>query len=75
MKSIVRTLMAVLTLAAATVGYAEIPAGYYNSINGLSDGVLKTALSNLSLKFTTVSSYNALPQYFQKTDVYPNSKR
>lgn len=55
--------------------YAEIPAGYYSSLNGKKEGDLKTAIYNLVRNFTQVSSYSNLPQYFQRTDVYPQSKR
>jgi hypothetical protein len=54
---------------------AAIPTGYYNSLNGKKEGELKTAIYNLCRNFTLVSSYSALPQYFQQTDLYPNSKR
>lgn len=50
---------------------AEIPAGYYSSLTGKRDGELKTALHNLIYNHTQVSSYNALPDYFRRTDVYP----
>lgn len=61
--------------AACATLYAEIPSGYYNSLNGKKEGELKTAIYNLVRNFTQVSSYNALPSYFQRTDVYPQSKR
>ncbi len=51
-----------------------IPAGYYNSINGLSGAELKTAVYKVIYPHTEVS-YSGLPSNFQKTDVYPNSKR
>ena len=51
---------------------ATIPAGYYSSLNGKSGAELKTAICNLIYNHTQVSSYNALPQYFQRTDVYPD---
>ncbi len=54
---------------------AEAPQGYYKSLDGLSEGDLKTAIYELVHNFTRVSSYSALPQYFQRTDVYPDSKR
>ena len=59
----------------SAIAYAEIPAGYYTSLNGKKEGDLKTAVYNLIRNFTQVSSYSALPSYFQRTDVYPNSKR
>lgn len=65
--------------AAAVLGFAtaqaEAPAGYYNSLNGLKEGALKTAVYNRIHNFRTVSSYNNLPQYFRVTDVYPESNR
>ncbi|MDE7443555.1 MAG: endonuclease, partial [Muribaculaceae bacterium] len=53
----------------------SIPAGYYNSLNGKSESVLKTAVRNVIYNHTQVSSYSALPQYFQKTDVYPGTRQ
>jgi endonuclease I len=50
---------------------AAIPAGYYKSIDGKKEAELKTALHTLLYNHTQVSSYNALPSYFKKTDVYP----
>ncbi len=50
---------------------ADIPTGYYSSINGKKEGELKTALHNLLYNHTLISSYYALPEYFRKTDVYP----
>lgn len=55
--------------------WAEAPQGYYNSLVGKKEGDLKTAIYQLVHNFTTVSSYSALPQYFQRTDVYPESRR
>lgn len=52
---------------------AEVPASYYSSVNGLADKDLKNALSKLIYNHTTVSSYNALPEYFKQTDVYPGT--
>lgn len=52
---------------------AEIPAGYYNSIRGKRDAELKAALHNLLYNHTLISSYNDLPRYFRKTDVYPEN--
>ncbi len=54
---------------------AAIPAGYYSALNGKSESALKTALYQIINPHTLVSSYQNLPQYFQKTDVYPNSSR
>lgn len=52
---------------------AEIPAGYYSSIRGKRDAELKAALHNLLYNHTLISSYNDLPKYFRKTDVYPDT--
>lgn len=70
-----KNLMAALGLLCALVANADIPAGYYSSINGKAEAELKTALFNLINPHSQVSSYSALPSYFQKTDVYPNSSR
>ncbi len=51
---------------------AQVPAGYYSSLNGKSEGALKTAIHNLLYNHTHVSSYSDLPKYFQRTDVYPD---
>lgn len=70
-----------LFVAAATVAFcafsadAEIPNGYYSSLNGKKEGDLKTAVYNLIRNFTEVSSYSNLPQYFRRTDVHPESNR
>lgn len=60
-----------LIVFAANVALADIPASYYSSLTGKKDGELKTATCNLIRNFQKVSSYNALPSYFAKTDVYP----
>lgn len=69
------SLVAVVVAGLAVVANAEIPTGYYSSLNGKKEEELKTAIYNLVRNFTHISSYQNLPQYFQKTDVYPNSKR
>ena len=63
-------LLALLTAFGAT---AEIPAGYYNSLNGKRDAELKTAVYQIIRNFTSVSSYNNLPEYFRRTDVRPQT--
>lgn len=68
------TLAAALMWSAATYA-ADVPVQYYSSLKGLKDAELKTAIYRLVRKFTEVSSYNALPQYFMRTDVYPESNR
>lgn len=62
-------------IALALTAMAEIPVGYYSSLTGKKEGDLKTAIFKITSNFTKVSSYNALPSYFFKTDVYPNSNR
>ncbi len=55
---------------------ADIPAGYYTSLNGKMGGAaLKTAVYNIICNHTSVSSYSDLPKYFAKTDVYPDGER
>lgn len=61
--------------AAGICVFAEIPQGYYNALDGKSEAELKTAASGIISKHTEISSYQDLPKYFQKTDVYPNSNQ
>lgn len=66
-----RNLFATIALCLSFfTAFADIPAGYYKSLNGKSEANLKTAIHNLLKDHTLVSSYNALPQYFRITDVY-----
>lgn len=51
---------------------ADIPAGYYSSLNGKSEGALKTAIHELLYNHTQVSSYSDLPRYFMRTDIHPD---
>lgn len=60
-----------LMQAVAFAAMAEIPVSYYRSASGKKEGELKTALHKLIYNHTEVSSYNALPDYFRRTDVYP----
>ena len=71
----IRYALASILAAAALTAAAAVPTGYYNSLNGKSEGELKTAVYTLTHNFTRVSSYSALPTYFQQTDVYPDSRR
>lgn len=71
----IRYALASILAAAALTAAAAVPTGYYNSLNGKSEGELKTAVYTLTHNFTRVSSYSALPSYFQQTDVYPDSRR
>ncbi len=52
-----------------------IPASYYAPIDGKAESALKTAVHNVIYPHTEISSYQALPSYFQRTDVYPQSSR
>ncbi len=67
----------ILTLLIATaISYsasADIPEGYYNRMDGKTGAELKQAVHDIINPHTTISSYSALPQYFQQTDVYPES--
>ena len=54
---------------------AEIPAGYYSRLEGKSGAALKTAVFDVINPHTPVSSYSNLPRYFERTDVYPESKQ
>lgn len=60
-----------ITLSA--LGFSQIPAGYYNSAQGLTGNSLKTALHNI-IKNHTQISYNGLWTAYQKTDKKPNGK-
>lgn len=62
-----------MMLIASPWGMAEIPSGYYNTLNGKKTSELKTAVYNVIRNFTSVSSYNNLPNYFRKTDVRPGT--
>lgn len=70
-----RHLMALMALMAWAAAWAEIPAGYYTSIDGKKDAELKKAVYLVIRNLTGISSYSALPQYFQSTDVYPGGRR
>ena len=65
--------MIVLALMTAFAVSAEIPSGYYTSLNGKKDVALKTAARDIIYKHTQVSSYSDLPQYFRKTDKRPGT--
>ncbi len=72
-----KRILPLLLSVAATAAAADrvIPRGYYNAIDGKSEAELKTALFNTINPHTLISSYSNLPQYFQTTDVYPQSSR
>lgn len=61
------------TLVCSIAISAQIPAGYYSRAVGKAEAELKTALFEIINPHTQVSSYNALPDYFRKTDVWPQS--
>ncbi|MDE6755980.1 MAG: endonuclease [Muribaculaceae bacterium] len=65
--------IALMAMAVPVKSISAIPANYYNSINGLADSDLKTALHKLIYNHTEVKSYNALPEYFRTTDNYPGT--
>lgn len=66
----------VITSVVTFVALADIPSGYYTSLNGKMGGAtLKTAVYNIISHHTSVSSYSDLPKYFMKTDVYPDGRR
>lgn len=70
-----RNITSALVLFFSLAATAEIPTGYYRTLNGKSEASLKTAIYELLKNHTLVSSYNSLPSYFAKTDVYPNSNQ
>ena len=72
MKRLSALLAGIAVTVAAT---ADIPEGYYNRLDGKTGSELKQAVHDVINPHTTISSYSALPQYFQQTDVYPESDR
>lgn len=75
MHSIKRSLALVMVLTAVATLQAAIPAGYYSNAIGKKESELKTALSTIIYNHDRVSSYSALPSYFEITDLYPQSNR
>lgn len=72
MNTTLRLIAGSLMLSAATLGtYAAIPSGYYSTLEGKTGAELKDAVHKVIYPHQEVSSYSALPQYFQYTDVYP----
>jgi hypothetical protein len=76
------SLSAAALLLCVSAAHADIPAGYYSSLEGKSDAALKTAVHNITINFvhpesasSYITYYNGLPQKFMQTDVYPNSNR
>jgi endonuclease I len=64
-------LLCLTLLATAFAASADIPNAYYNSAIGKKEAALKNALNQIIYNHTEVSSYMALPEYFKRTDVYP----
>ena len=74
MKRNLPSVLTMLLVLAVTLGAsAEIPTGYYTSLNGKKDVALKTAARDIIYNHTRVSSYSDLPQYFRVTDRRPDS--
>ncbi len=61
----------IFAFMAEAVASAAIPVQYYRPASGKREEALKTALHQIIYNHTEVSSYNALPDYFRRTDVYP----
>ena len=73
-KRMKRSILTIVLAMATQWLLAAVPQGYYKSLEGKKEGELKTAIHKLIRNFTHVSSYNALPEYFQKTDVRPGGE-
>ena len=71
MKKFSGLVLSFIIVFTAIESYAAEPPGYYTPLNNKKDAELKTAIYNLVRNFTQVSSYSALPTYFQRTDVRP----
>jgi len=68
-----RFLICLLCVSIGTAAlYADIPVGYYNSINGKKGSALKTALSKILVEHS-VLSYNDMWYYWKTTDVRPGT--
>lgn len=65
--------LVILLFIFSGVALAQIPAGYYNSAQGLTGNALKTALYNIIKNHTQVS-YANLWNAYKKTDIKPNGK-
>lgn len=64
-----------MLITVASAALADVPKGYYNALDGKAEAELKNAACNVIYNHTEISSYNDLPKYFQRTDVYPDSRR
>lgn len=67
--------LSILAIAAVVTAMADVPAGYYNSLNGKKNAVLKTAVRDIIYNHTEVSSYQDLPRYFRRTDARPGTNQ
>lgn len=74
MKKFIAILSIVAGMSGCMATYAEIPQNYYTRLNGKSGAELKQAAFEIINPHNLISSYQNLPQYFQKTDVYPMSR-
>lgn len=64
---------ALLLTAATFTLSAEVPDGYYGSLDGLKDQSLKDQLCKIAGSHTRLS-YNSLWNYYPETDAYPEPK-
>ncbi|ROI00423.1 endonuclease [Chryseobacterium daecheongense] len=62
----------ILSLLIGGLTYAQAPAGYYNSANGLSGAALKTALSNIITNGHQDKGYSGLWTGYKTTDIDKN---
>ena len=62
--------LAIMLLTVAMPLAAEIPAGYYSSLDGLRDQSLKDQLCDIIHSHTRLN-YNSLWDYYPETDAYP----
>lgn len=65
-KNLIILLLSVIAIPAMEA-FAEIPTGYYNTLEGKTSNELKTAVQSVILKHTRLT-YNSLWQHFNKTD-------
>ncbi|MBN2891898.1 MAG: endonuclease [Bacteroidales bacterium] len=69
-----RTLTTALFLIFYLVGFAQIPAGYYDDAEGLSGDDLRMALRSIITSGQQNNDYDDLYSYYQSTDNYSNGK-
>ena len=73
-KRLYRIAVVLFTMGAWLVAGADIPAGYYNTLEGKSGQALKNAICELTKQHTALS-YNSLWTYFHETDCRPEDNR